>query len=90
MTISTELLDAYKAALGGISDYAAARKIGVTQQMISRIRNNDSNFSPEKVIFLTENANLDSIEWLLKYHRERAKCDKENAIFDTLLSRMVA
>lgn len=90
MSVSTSVLDAYKAFNGNISDYAAARKIGVTQQMISRIRTGDSNFSPEKILFLCESANLDSIEWLLKYHRERAKCDKEKAVFDTVLSRLVA
>lgn len=90
MSVSAEVLDALKASKDGLSDYAVAPIIGVSQQMISQIRNNRSHLSPEKILLVCELAGLDSVEWLLRYHRERAKCDKEKAVFDTILSRMVA
>jgi plasmid maintenance system antidote protein VapI len=90
MSISIELLDAFKSANGGCSDYRAAKLIGVSQQTISKIRQTDTRFSPEKVLLLCEMAGLDSVEWLLRWHRERARCDKEKAVFDTVLTRMAA
>ena len=90
MSVSADVIDALKAARNGLSDYAAAPIIGVSQQMISQIRNNRSHLSPEKILLTCEMAGIDSVEWLLKYHRERAKCDKEKAVYDTLLRRLVA
>lgn len=90
MSVSAEVIDALKAARDGLSDYATAPLLGVSQQMISQIRNNRSHLSPEKVLLACELAGIDSVEWLLKYHRERAKCDKEKAVFDEVLSRLVA
>lgn len=90
MSVSTELLDAFKSAMGDVSDYRAAKLIGLSQQLVSKIRQEDTRFSPEKVLYMCETANLDSIDWLLRWHRERAKCDKEKAVFDTVLARMAA
>lgn len=90
MSVSIELLDAFKAAMGGISDYAVHRKIGLSQQGISRVRQGDSNFSPEKVLLICEMADLDAVDWLLRWHRERAKCDKEKDVFDQVLKRLAA
>lgn len=90
MSVSTELLDAFKSAMGGLSDYAASRQIGISQQGISRVRQGDSNFSPEKVLFICETADLDAVDWLLRWHRERAKCDKEKQVFDQVLARLAA
>lgn len=90
MSVSIDLLDAFKTAMGGLSDYATARKIGISQQGVSRIRQGDSNFSPEKVLILCELADLDAVDWLLRWHRERAKCDKEKQVFDQVLARLAA
>lgn len=90
MSVSIELLDAFKSAMGGISDYASAPKLGVSQQMVSMIRKKRSNFSPEKALFICEMANLDGLDWLLRLYRERAKCDSEKKAIDGLISRMVA
>lgn len=90
MSVSAELLDALKTALRLNSDYAAAPVIGCSQQMLSQVRQNRSHFSPEKVLFLCELADLDAVDWLLHWHRERAKCDKEKAVFDSVLARLAA
>lgn len=90
MSVSSELLDALKTALELPSDYAAAPVIGCSQQMLSQVRQNRSHFSPEKVLFLCEMSDLDAVDWLLRWHRERAKCDKEKAVFDLVLTRLAA
>lgn len=66
MSVSAELLDAFKAASILPSDYSAAPLIGVSQQMLSQIRHNRSHFSPEKVLFVCELADLDAVDWLLR------------------------
>lgn len=90
MSVSAELLDAFKSASLLTSDYSAAPIIGVSQQMLSQVRKNRSHFSPEKVLELCEMSDLDAVDWLLRWHRERAKCDKEKAVFDTVLTRLAA
>jgi len=90
MSVSIELLDAFKAAQGGLSDYRVAEIIGVHTAMMSKYRNSRAPLSPEKVLFLCETAGFDSIDWLLRLYRERAKCDKEKNILDGLRSRTAA
>lgn len=90
MSVSIELLDAFKSAIGGVSDYRVARLIGVSQPTVSKIRQGDTRWPPEKVLLLCEMADLDAVDWLLRWHRERAKCDKEKAVFDLVLTRLAA
>lgn len=90
MSVSSDLLEALKSALNLASDYSAAPIIGVSQQMLSQVRQNRSHFSPEKVLILCEMADLDAVDWLLRWHRERAKCDKEKQVFDQVLARLAA
>jgi hypothetical protein len=90
MSVSIDLLDAFKAAMGGVSDYRAAKLIGVSQPTVSKIRQGETRWPPERVLSLCEMADLDAVDWLLRWHRERAKCDKEKAVFDTVLARMAA
>lgn len=90
MSVSIELLDAFKSAMGGLSDYSVARKLQVSQQTISKIRQGDARFAPERVLEMCELADLDAVDWLLRWHRERAKCDKEKQVFDQVLARLAA
>lgn len=90
MSVSIELLDEFKAALGGVSDYRAAKLLEVAQQTMSKYRNGQAPMSPEKVLMACELADLDSVDWLLRLYRERARCDKEKGIIDSLRSRAAA
>ena len=90
MSVTVELLDAFKAAMGGISDYRVGKIIGVSQPTVSGWRNNACPISPEKMLIACEMAGLDAVEWLLSLYRERAKCDKEKTLLDTIRGRMVA
>jgi hypothetical protein len=90
MTISTELLDAFKASQGGISDYRVAQILEVKTPTMTKYRQGMLPISPEKVLFLCEMANFDSIDWLLRLYRERARCDKEKNILEAVRTRMAA
>lgn len=90
MSVSIELLDAFKAAQGGISDYRVAEIIDVHTAMMSKYRNGKAPLSPEKVLFLCELAEFDAVDWLLRLYRERARCDSEKQIIDTLRARKAA
>lgn len=90
MSVSIELLDAFKAAMGGVSDYRAAKLIGVSQPVVSKYRNDVMPMSPEIVLLACEMADLDAVDWLLRLYRERAKCDKEKNIIDALRTRAAA
>lgn len=90
MSTSIKLLDAFKATFGGLSDYAAARKIGITQQSISQIRRGDIKFSVETALLMCEIAGIAPEDWILDLYLERAKSDKEKTLIETLKHRMAA
>lgn len=90
MSVSIELLDALKASQGNCSDYRAAKILGVGQPQICKYRNEERPLSPEKVLFICELIGFDSVDWLLRLYRERARCTAEQAIIDSLRTRMAA
>lgn len=90
MCVSAELLDALKACKGGVSDYQIAKELGVKQQTVSCYRRGLAQIPSEKAVSICKQANLNPAEWLLKLHRERAKCTEEVSIYDDLLSRLAA
>ena len=90
MSITVDLLDAFKSAMGGISDYRAAQLLSVKQPTMSGWRNDRCPMSPEKVLIACEMAHLDAVDWLLALYRERAKCDKEKDLLDSIKTRLAA
>ena len=90
MSVSIELLDAFKSAMGGISDYRAAKLLGVSQPVVSKYRTGVMPMSPEIVLVACETGGLDGVDWLLKLYRERARCDKEKDLLDSITARLAA
>lgn len=90
MSVSIELLDQFKAANGGLSDYRVAAILGIQTAMMTKYRKGMAPLSPEKVLFLCETAGFDAVDWLLRLYRERAKCDREKQIIDDLRTRAAA
>lgn len=90
MSVSVQLLDALKSSLGGVSDYSIARKIGVTQQAISQVRQNNVKLSIEKAIQICKLANLDAQKWILRLYAERAKSQDEIDLISDLQNRLAA
>jgi hypothetical protein len=90
MSVTRELLDALKASDGGLSDYRVAKIIGVGQSTMTKYNKNELPLSPDKVLFICELIGFDAVDWLLRLYRERARCDREKAVLDTLRTRMAA
>lgn len=89
MLVSVQVLEALKASQGGCSDYRAAKILGVGQPTICQYRNGERPLSPEKLIIACELADLNAAEWLMRLKLERARCDKEKAIWNDLLNRVM-
>lgn len=90
MSVSIELIDAFKASQGGISDYRVAAIMKVQTPTMTKYRKGMAPLSPEKVLFLCEMAGFDSIDWLLRLYRERARCTAEIKVLDDLRTRTAA
>ncbi len=90
MSVSTDLLEVLKASQGGCSDYRAAQLLQVAQQTIGKYKQEVIPLSAEKLILACDIAGEDPVEWLLKLHAERARCDAEKDIWNGLLDRMAA
>ena len=90
MSLTRELLDILKASNGGLSDYRVAQIIGVKQPSMTKYNNGTLTLSPDKVLFICEMLDLDSIEWLLRLYRERARCTAEIKVLDDLRTRTAA
>jgi hypothetical protein len=68
-----ELLDKLKAAYGLTSDYAAAKKMGITTQAISRHRNKLSTFDDKASFEIAELLELDPAQVVASMNLERAE-----------------
>jgi transcriptional regulator with XRE-family HTH domain len=90
MSITIDLLDALKASHGGVSDYKAAKLLGVSQPTMSKYRNGDLPMSPERIIMACQLANLNPLEWLLRLHLERARCTPEKDLWNLALDSLPA
>lgn len=90
MSVTRNLLDALKASNGGLSDYRVAKIIGVGQSTMTKYNKGELPLSPEKVLFICEYIGIDAVEWLLALYRERAKCDAEKELLDSIKTRLAA
>lgn len=90
MSVTRELLDALKSSNGGLSDYRIKSIIGVSQSMMTNYNKGTDRLAPEKVLFICEMLNLDAVDYLLRLYRERAKCNKEKDLLDSIKSRLAA
>lgn len=88
MRTTLDFLDAVKARHGLPSDYALAKKLGVTHQMISRYRTGKELLGDLSAIKVASLLEIDSGIVMAAVHAERAKSDQErtawNAIFEKL------
>ena len=69
---TTELLDMLKAMYNLPSDYAIAKKIGLTRASVSSLRLNKSFFSDSNAINIAELLELDPLKVLASCQYERA------------------
>lgn len=67
------LIEKLKTAYNLPSDYAAAKKLGITKQSISKIRNNDSTFDDKTSFTIAELLNMNPAQVVALMNLERAK-----------------
>jgi hypothetical protein len=73
MSHTTDLLDAYKRALGLRTDMAAAEALGITRGAVSAWRSakNRRHAEPESVESMAKACGLDPEEWVLRVQADR-------------------
>lgn len=84
MSVSLELLEAFKASQGGLSDYRVAKLIGVAQPTITKYKQGMAPISAEKVLLMCKIAGFDEVDWLLRLYLERARSTDEITAIESL------
>lgn len=87
MKTTLEFLEAMRAKLGGISDYAIAKELHVTRAAVSRYRNGQSGFDDETAIRVARILDIDPACVLLAAHAERCKAPEARNVFVALADR---
>ncbi|NOV27668.1 helix-turn-helix domain-containing protein [Cupriavidus necator] len=87
MKTTLEFLEAVRARLGGASDYAIAKELGVTRAAVSRYRNGLSGFDDDTAIRVARILDIDPACVLLAAHAERTKTPEARNVFAALADR---
>ncbi|KDP85624.1 hypothetical protein CF70_013080 [Cupriavidus sp. SK-3] len=87
MKTTVEFLDAVSRKMGGVSDYAIAKQLGVTRAAVSRYRNGLSGFDDETAIRVARILDIDPACVLLAAHAERTKTPEARNVFAALADR---
>lgn len=90
MLSSIELLDLVKHALHLESDYALAKRLGVTKSLISMHRSRRFGMSNELALKCADVLGYDPAYVLLCVNAERAKCNAEKMAFVRLAGLALA
>ena len=74
-----EWIDAAKKKSGISSDYAIAKRLGMTQSAVSNIRNSESTLSDEYAVEVARVLGIDPLHVIIDQHRERTtnECARE-------------
>ena len=73
MLKTIELIERLKTVYGLPSDYAAAKKLGITCQAISQYRNKGTTFDDSVAVEIAELLELDPFKVVASIHLERAE-----------------
>jgi len=87
MKTTLEFLDAVSKKLGGASDYAIAKELGVTRAAVSRYRNGQSAFDDETAIRVARILDIDPAAVVTAAHAERTKNPEVRRLWTSLADR---
>jgi transcriptional regulator with XRE-family HTH domain len=87
MKTTVEFLDAVSAKLGGASDYAIAKELGVTRSAVSRYRNGHGGFDDETAVKVARVLDIDPGAVLTAAHAERSKSPEIRRMWASLADR---
>lgn len=88
MRTTIEYLDAISQRNGGISDYAIAKKLGITRSSVSNYRNHKSFFDDSTALEVAKLLEISPVDVLINIHTERAKKPAEKAAWESALQRL--
>lgn len=87
MKTTLEFLEAVRAKLGGASDYAIAKEIGVTRATVSKWRNGHGGFDDETAVRVARILDIDPAAVATAAHAERTKNPEVRKMWATLADR---
>jgi hypothetical protein len=90
MSATTELLDAWKATRGVISDNAAAGLLGVGRAAISRWRNTPGQAEAHLIARMARECGQEPGGWLARVEAERAKSDPDRKAWTSVARKFGA
>lgn len=88
MKTTIDFLDALKARQGGVSDYAIAKKLGLTCGAVSIWRNGKGYFDDSTSIRVAELLEIEPAIVIASVHAERAKSESEKAVWREILEKL--
>jgi len=87
MKTTVQFLDAISRKLGGASDYAIAKELGVTRAAVSKYRNGISFFDDETCLKVARILDIDAGAVALAVHAERTKSPEVRKMWASLADR---
>lgn len=88
MKTTIDFLEAVKSKRGGISDYALAKVLGVSQQLISKYRTRMIFLGDPVALRVAELLEIDAGYVMACVHQERAKTESERAAWSSIVERL--
>lgn len=88
MQTTIEFLDELKARNGGASDYAIAKILGITHQMVSKYRLGKDCLGDSTAIRVAELLEIEPAIVIASVHAERSKSEKEKAVWREILEKL--
>ena len=85
MNFSQTLLTELKAAYGGVTDYRAAKNLGVTPQTLSRVKCNHVQFSEETTIKIAHEIGVSPVEAVAMLHLETETSPLKRELWQQIL-----
>ncbi|SOZ07275.1 conserved hypothetical protein [Cupriavidus taiwanensis] len=87
MKTTLEFLEAVRAKLGGASDYAIAKELGISRSAVSKYRNGMGGFDDETAVKVARILDVDPAAVATAAHAERAKSPELRQMWASVADR---
>lgn len=87
MKTTLDFLEAVSRKLGGASDYAIAKELGISRSAISKYRRDQGTFDDDTAVKVARILDIDPAPVLLAAHAERMKTPEARNVFAALADR---
>lgn len=87
MKTTLDFIEAVSRKLGGASDYAVAKALGITRASVSRYRNGHGGFDDETALKVARVLDIDPAAVAAASHAERAKTPEVRQMWASIFDR---